>query len=356
MKDFPEKQLLINYLLGICTHREVKEVEKWLEENPRHVHLLQEIAKDLEKDSPLSVTDKEEIKKDIFAEIDGRPFQDSLSPSFKEKDYRSGNTSKKSFFIVPEFLFKAAAIILIVVLAGAGGYYYYQTNMEQKEIVWQERTLPHGQTATLRFSDGSIIKLNGGSTLRYPQRFNNSLREVHLKGEAFFSIARDESKPFVVHAGNITTRVLGTSFNVKAYDNEQKVQVAVAEGKVGVSQNKLTDTLTKENIQVVLEKNQWVTYRDEKGSLEKKEGDIWELMAWKDQVLVFNGKSFEEAARMMERWYGVNIVIKDEALKTVVLEGEHEDVSLEKVLDSIQFILGIEYTINGDRVTIRSSQ
>lgn len=355
MKDFPEKQLVINYLLGICTDREAEKVEEWLEENPRHVYLLQEIAKNLEKDSPLSVADKEEIKKNIFAEIDDRSHQKNLSHSFKEKDHWSGNTSKTLFFIVPDFLFKAAAIILIIVLAGAGGYYYHQANKEQKEIVWQERTLPHGQTATFRFSDGSIIKLNGGSTLRYPQRFNDNLREVHLEGEAFFSIARNEAKPFIVHAGNITTRVLGTAFNVMAYDNEQKVEVAVAEGKVAVSQNKAGNNSVKRNKRIILEKNQWVTYQPESYLWEKGEGDIWEMIAWKDQVLVFNNKTFDEVARMLERWYGVEIIIKDEELKKVVLQGEHEDVSLEKVLDSIQFVLGIEYSMSGDAVTIYAS-
>lgn len=123
-------------------------------------------------------------------------------------------------FKVPRLWLKAAAVMLVVFTAAVGGYYYYNQSQADQKILWQKRIIPYGQTATFRFSDGTAIKLNGGSTLRYPTKFVGPLREVYLKGEAFFSVAQNKSKPFVVHAGGITARVLGTAFNIEAYEKK----------------------------------------------------------------------------------------------------------------------------------------
>lgn len=119
-----------------------------------------------------------------------------------------------------------------------------------------------------------------------------------------------------------------------------------------VSQTKADAHKTDNSEPVILTENQWVTYYKRSDIIETGEGDIWEMIAWKEDVLVFNNKTLAEAARILERWYGVTVKIKDEALKEVVLSGSHEDVSLKEVLESIQFILGIEYNMKGDSVTI----
>lgn len=128
------------------------------------------------------------------------------------------------------------------------------------------------------------------------------------------------------------------------------MNVAVVHGKVSVTSN---DAQGNAASSTILEKNQWATYRKSGALSHKGKGDIWEYVAWKDQVLVFNDKPFSEVARTLERWYGVEIHIEDKELKNIELKGEHKNVSLEQVLQSIQFVLGIDFTINDQKVIIK---
>src|SRR5699024_1879941 len=206
---------------------------------------------------------------------------------------------------------------------------------------------------TLRFNDGSVIKVNGGSTLRYPENFSDSKREVYLEGEAFFTVAHDESKPFVIHTGDLTIRDLGTAFNVKAYKKDKEVQVAVTVGSVSISKN---DSIRHSDLvdeQIILKIDQWAVYNELDGDFEQGRGDISDMIAWKDNILVFHETPFSEVARMLERWYGVKIVLKDKELGGMILEGKYDNVRLETVLESIQFVLGFEYSIETDKVKIK---
>lgn len=351
MNKFSNRQLLIHYLLELCTEEERREIEEWLAENEKNVRLLQETANKLVA-SPITLTEneKEQIKKDTLKKITlGDP--DKSAETALNKNYRY-KRKQNTFFNQLEFWVKAAAVLLVVTFASIGTYYYRVQEAKKSSIVWKQRTLPYGQTATLRFSDGSIIKLNGGSSLRYPKSFAKDKRVVYLEGEAFFSVAHEEDYPFVVHAGDITTRVLGTAFNIEAYNNEKKVQIAVAEGKVAVSKEEVKNDVTNSDKQIILQENQWVTYYTSNKMIERGEGNIYEMIAWKNDVLVFHHTPFSEVARMLERWYGVKIVLKDEQLSDMILEGKYEDVSLMSVLESIKFVLDVNYTMKDDVVTI----
>lgn len=365
MKDYPEKQLLLNYLLGICTPREQETVEQWLDQDPENIEILRTTIQELKEKRPYSIPEKAKVKKDLLESIS-----------------ESSSRARKHLvrqLQVRDYWLRIAALFLVVVLSsGAGVYFVYDQRPKgeatadvQPEIIYRESRLANGQTASLRFGDGSVIRLNGGSTLRYPEVFADDRREVFLEGEAFFSIAPDEERPFLVHAGGMTTRVLGTSFNIRAYEGDDRLQVVVAEGKVMVTPDPLsgrnfsgiasrtgngTHPADSENQVVYLEKNQWMTYHTAGQILEKGEGNIEEMIAWKDRILVFRNKSFGQVTEMLERWYGVNILIEDPGLKDHILEGVHRDVSLEEVLNSIQFVMGFDYLINGNEIVIKKGR
>src|SRR5699024_2915773 len=147
------------------------------------------------------------------------------------------------------------------------------------------------------FGDGSVIQLNAESTLRYPSKFDSNKREVYLEGEAFFSVERDTTRPFIIHAGGTATQVLGTSFNIRAYEGEDKVQVAVVEGEVAVTEEKAEKRAGQEAIHI--SKNEWVTYHSDEQIIEKGQGDIWKMVAWKDDVLVFKDQSLSRIAKRL---------------------------------------------------------
>src|SRR5699024_9866010 len=221
MSDVPKRQLLINYLLGLCTPEEVKAIEQWLDKEPGNSSLLQEAAKNIGHQDALSFTEKSEIKNDLFAEID----MEERSNAGREKS----NSGTKQYAQRSERLrnghwLKVAAVVLIIATAGGISLYYHNISVSssrnQSEVTFEQRVLSNGQRAILRFGDGTVIKLNAGSTLRYPEEFSRYKREVYLEGEGFFSVNRSDTRPFVVHAGQTTTRVLGTSFNIRAYDDD----------------------------------------------------------------------------------------------------------------------------------------
>lgn len=360
MKEFSKKQLLINYLLGICTIGEKNAVEAWLKEHESNVWMLQDIAGELGQETHLTAKDKEQIINNIF-DISSKSSSITNPKSFVAgidtlARYELRHSKSSSFYKI-DFWAKIAAVFLVFVLASIGAYYYLNSEPHKLTSEWKIKTLPFGQTATLKFGEGSVIKLNGGSTLRYPTQFSDTTRMVYLKGEAFFSVAHNDNWPFTVHVGNVTTHVLGTSFNINAYKRSKEIEVVVAEGRVMVTR---ADSVRKDSFPkakpIILEKNQWVTIRYDKTDVQLSKGDIWEKIAWKDDILVFDSEPFSEVAGKLERWYGIKIIIQDKALANKIVKGAYDDVNLNHVLESIQFILGAQYSMKGNIITFQLPQ
>jgi|GEM_PF-3531357 len=358
MNNLSREQLLINYLLGICTPSEQEDVEQWMEEDEHHVQLLWEISEKLSQDKSIRFPDVEAVRKNLIKRV--FPVKETSDSAGGERRKRKG-MNRRSYA-------KAAALCLATLLAGVIGIYIGTAHLHEKQIAEAEGAQPVmlqsrvalGQTANLRFGDGSQIKLNGGSMLWYPETFSDDRREVWLEGEGFFSIIADSSRPFLVHAGQTTTRVLGTSFNIQAYEEAGELRISVVNGKVEVShQHEVLSDGAGTDI-VSLEENQWVSFRRPGDAgpalLERGEGSMKEIIAWKDRVLMFKDRSFAEVVDMLERWYGVTISIEDPSLKGFVLAGEHHDVSLEEVLNSIQFVMDFDYSIKGKEVYIHTTQ
>lgn len=376
MKDFPTKQVLIHYLLDICTPAEQKVIELWLDKEPKNAQLLEKVAAELGNRDTLMGVEKDNLKKSLraYTAMDGLPSQNQrrVYPiGLPSMDPRSGTpmkgttriekqatmieTAKSSVF----YWFKVAAVLFITFSVGMSIWYVrgQSTTETTESIVWKERIMSFGQKATFRFPDGSVIHLNSGSLLRYPDRFEDGVREVYLEGEAFFTIVRDEDRPFIVRSQNATTRVLGTSFNVRSYRGEDHVQIAVAEGKVAVTRSVQVPRITSDSESntntFIVEKDQWIQWNGESGPIEQGSGNIHEMIAWKDSILIFNNKSIEEIARLLERWYGVTVRIESEGIKRIVMHGEHKDSSLEEVLKSMSYATGIEFTITENLVIIK---
>lgn len=201
--------------------------------------------------------------------------------------------------------FAAASVVLIICL---GGLLYQNRNAISGYLnypVYAEAKAPEGKRLKVSLSDGTIVWLNSSSRLRYPEKFNGDTRELTLlEGEAYFNVYPDKKRPFIVNAGITRTRVLGTSFNIKAYQYLKDVQVAVTQGKVSVESiyEKSADRKRKE---VILLPNEQATVSKRTGGLEKAAVRTANIMDWTKGKLVFNNESLENAAIQLEHLFGV---------------------------------------------------
>jgi ferric-dicitrate binding protein FerR (iron transport regulator) len=173
-----------------------------------------------------------------------------------------------------------------------------------------------------------------------------------LEGEAFFEVAADPERPFIVRTGDLETTVLGTSFNVKAYPKDGKIDVAVKTGKVTVvAQNPKQSTA--QSTSVVLSPTEMASYSQNENQFRVSIFDEKEVLSWSDGTLYFNNATMEEFVAKLERWYGVEIVM---ARKTPVkkgIVGEFKDLSLEEILMGTHEASEFSYEFKNGKVIIR---
>lgn len=229
---------------------------------------------------------------------------------------------------------KVAASVVILLSAGLviWQYRYGIRNYIDPVQELTAATAPR-ELKELRLADGSRIWLNAGSELRYPGKFRDSLRVVRLTGEAYFEVAPDAKKPFVIHTGGITTRVLGTTFNVTAYAGEEKATVTVLSGKVAVRD-------TASGRKALLTPEQQLTYNRAENTFTKaKVADPGNAVAWRNGKLAFNGAPVTEVVAALQRWYHVSISFDDQLASCPVfadLTGEPVGQALEILAVSLQ--------------------
>ncbi|MEM1138211.1 MAG: FecR domain-containing protein, partial [Bacteroidota bacterium] len=187
------------------------------------------------------------------------------------------------------YMLKVAASLLFIIAAWWSFTYYVQLDKNTTSEILSSKTIekynPAGRKSTIKLPDGSIIKLNSESSIKFPERFTTNTREIELKGEAFLEITKDPSKPFIVKTGNIRTKVLGTSFNIKAIPDTETVKIALVEGAVQV-------TDYQSNMDIFLKPGEMVTAKPE--NFQKSHFDYNTEIGWKDGLLVFKDASPKE--------------------------------------------------------------
>lgn len=200
-----------------------------------------------------------------------------------------------------------------------------------------------GQRKSIRLSDGSTIELNAGTTLRYPTQFNDTVRQVLLTGEAFFSIAKNTEKPFIVSSKRTSIRVLGTSFHVRDFTDEAYAAVSVVSGRIACS-----DQLARHT--VLLGANEQALLSE--GDVYKTAIQTHDLPAWQSGVLQFSRVTLLEAIPQIERWYGVNIRLQNNQYGSLEIKGNFKNKSIHQLMDKLAYLLNIHYTIQNKNVII----
>jgi len=228
----------------------------------------------------------------------------------------------------------------------------------------------YGSRTSMVLPDGTKVWLNAGSEITYGEDYGTGLREVNLTGEAYFDVVKNVNKPFIIHAGNINIKVLGTAFNVRCYPGEKNTETSLVRGSLEITMKGSTEKYLLKPYEKLIVNNNPVI--DEKGnipgglpdggqpeseiklsrlSILPQDSSIVET-SWVNNRLVFRSETFEEVALKMERWYAVSIVIKDDKLKTKKLTGVFENETVDQALGAIQLTTPFSFNYTNEQIII----
>lgn len=237
----------------------------------------------------------------------------------------------------------AAAILLLILISN---YFSYNEGYKKQNSQLVTLENPLGMKSSVVLPDGSKVILNAGTVLTYPTAFVSSEREVSVKGEAFFEVAPDCNHPFIVKADEICVEVHGTKFNVKAYEEEENIEVTLAEGKVGIGLNNSEHRL-------LMTPQQQVCFHKKNKTFIRHQVDLLYYTAWKEGKFYFNTLTFHDIAKQLERSFNVHIHITSERLKNTVFTGDFvQGENLEQILHVMTFDKRIKYKIEGNQVYV----
>ncbi len=332
--------VLARYFANEADTETLKRLERWLAEsddNRRQFELLKTIWQERSSEQQSINT----------------PNQDAL-----EKIWKKGTEhppGRKGFFLLTFFnhLPQLAAALLIIIIVPIIGYWITSGNKQEvlpTEIVYIVKENPATQRSRFMLPDGSMVWLNCESSLRYPENFSASVRQIELSGEAFFEVKEDSLRPFVVSSGDISTTALGTSFNVAAYPEKNTIEVALITGKVRI------ENLLEHNELAVLNPGLGISYNKVNNQLTRKKINTANVLAWKSGILVFDGDNYEDFIWKIKQWYDVDVTTVGRVPGNWKIRGRFDNAYLTSILDVISFNKDFSYQLKEKQLTIRFRQ
>ena len=232
----------------------------------------------------------------------------------------------------------------------------------------------YGSKSTIELPDSSLVILNSGSALSYPAQFEENNRTVLLSGEGYFEVKKNKNRPFYVKTNDVTVKVLGTKFNVKAYPDENITETTLVTGSVEITENKVQGA-NKSPI-LLLEPNQKATLKketkkailaDQSKSINnaaaspkpietaltvQKEIKTELYTAWKSNVLILNNERFINIVKRFERWYNVEIKLESDQLSNIRFSAKFDRESIRDALDALKLVQPFKYTMNKNKISI----
>lgn len=323
--DDSVNELITKHLAGETSADEERELFAWInrnELNKRHYQDLKNAFRLAEQH--FAASPSEDLPINVDKEWDH--FKESIGTSGKARQLSTSRV----------WLRIAATVLLLM---ATGGILYYFTTPET--MVYQ--TAANKQTVIL--PDGSQVTLNRHTSFSYDPGFAEVNRTVTLKGEGFFKVQPDANKPFIVLTENATVQVLGTSFNVNAYDSLEEVQVIVETGVVSLRSNQ-----TDQKVELVAGQKGIYSRKDEK--VASTTNDDVNFLSWNTQHMVFVDSDLRSVIETLERTYHAEITIRTEIPPSCIVTVTFDQQTLESVLKVLESTLNLKYTISGNKVDI----
>lgn len=315
----PEDITLLKYLKGTLPEEEKQSVQDWLKANPENEKTLLQIGR-----IDFTIERQNRIKE-----------RDTLAAYEKVEQRIAAKGKRRKLHIV-----YIAAAIAALVIANIG-LINYLTKPNMDNVI----TLNSKGSKKVEYilPDGTIAYLNSNSSLVFPVEYASDERKVILEGEAYFKVAHNAKKPFIVSTAdeNVNIKVLGTTFNIQAYAGDSIIQATLIEGSVNMSMKNTDGTMSD----VLMKPSQQVTF-----NLNSKKPEIEEInyngdIAWMDNKLVFSDTPMSEISRQLSYFYNIEIEVQDINLNEYIFTGTFENKRLEDVLEYLKISSGIKYKL-----------
>ncbi|OJJ20300.1 hypothetical protein BKI52_17705 [marine bacterium AO1-C] len=326
-------ELIIKRLSNNISDIENTQLDQWLAESSENYNIFEELAQVWESTEEY----QKSYEPDTAAGL--AKFQQLIADETPTSEIPVKETPVKPIKSSPKRYFNSLSIAAVIALLLVAGYWVLFNNNSSVEI----KTANVSKVVDL--PDGSKVTLNKNSVLTYNKKFEN--RVVNLKGEAFFEVTKQGGKSFSIFSNNVKTEVLGTSFNVKAPDNANGVEVTVVTGKIAVSLEKVS---TKK---VVLVPGDKAIYQQKKETITKQKNTNKNFLAWKTRRLTYENTSLRDILPELEQHYQVKIEPQNTALLNCRFTGTFDNITLKKALEVIQFSMDASYEKLGDGYIIK---
>jgi transmembrane sensor len=281
------------------------------------------------------------------------PFDEiqSIRQRFNKRIDQEEVNRRPSLLIKQRIRYSIAASVVIVI----GFITYLTTNKKAVPSLFSESVLQQeasrGQHRYIELHDGTKVWLNSESRLTYSKNFNTGVtREVFLEGEAYFDVAENKDKPFIVNTAEIAIKVLGTAFNVKSYPMDESVETTLVRGKITLESKQ--DGRAEAPV-ILIPNEQAVFIKDSKKIILENNVASDNFTDWKDGWIVFDDKPFSYIKEILERWYNVTIQVEDETSLSCTFTAKFKDKTLQEVLEIFKNTeSSIDYKIDGDQVHV----
>ena len=326
--------LIIKVLSGQASEPETTQLNLWLDENPNNKNIADKI------EHVLNLVN--EVKSSKRHERNWNSIQQKIKQQYQTPAYITiTQDNPKSVSLLRKQWMRIAASIVIIIGLGLIFNYTIKTDKTHNIVV----SSPTPEICLL--PDGSEITLNTGSILTYTRQFNKNIREVTLTGEAYFSVAKNDKKPFVIYTLNTTTKVVGTAFNVLTDTILKEVQISVESGKVEFYCSEAPTS------KVYLTKGEEGVFNLETQELIKREISDINFLSWKTGVLEFDGTPLNKVFETLEKQYNTNIISRDKTIEDLRLTSKYSDQTLKQIFNELKLLLDVDYEIINDTIYIK---
>jgi len=321
--------LISKHFAGEASNEEMKLLLSWLKADAANQKVFDDYKNTWE------LVESEKINNQISIDAEWEKLNSKLFMSADEKEttkiYKL-NTERKS---ASQWVYRALRIAAVFTLLAGFSYliyHYYSYEPKQKQVFAQTENLEN------KLPDGTSVVLHKGSTLEYPEEFKGNNRSVKLTGEAYFDVAHDKTKPFIISAEDLRIEVLGTSFYVNSNAGNGKMEVVLTTGKLAVFYK------DKPNNKVILNPGDKAEVSKAEKTITKVVNEDQNYMAWKTKKMVFFDDRLGDIIQILNKVYNSNIQLKSENLADCRITATFDNQSLDAVLNVLKAT--VDFTIN----------